>query len=88
MIRFAYFLPFILSVAILPLQIHAEPNGHFLRLAQNTQQGLNSAVQRIKKQTGGRILSAKTINNHGQTIYKIKVLLPSGKVRIFTVKQN
>ena len=48
-------------------------------------QSLNEAVQSIKQQTGGRILSTKTVRKNGQTVYKIKVLLPSGKVQTFTV---
>ena len=46
---------------------------------------LDQAVQQVKKQTGGRILSAKTKNNDGKKVHKIKVLLPNGKVRIIRV---
>lgn len=56
----------------------------YIQLAQNGQ-SLDSAVQSIKQQTGGRILSAKTVNVNGARVYKIKVLLPSGKVQTFTV---
>ena len=51
-------------------------------------QSLNEAVQSIKQQTGGRILSTKTVQKNGQTVYKIKVLLPSGKVQTFTVNAS
>ena len=56
----------------------------YIQLAQNNQ-SLDAAVQSIKQQTGGRILSAKTVNKNGARVYKIKVLLPSGKVQTFTV---
>ncbi len=49
-------------------------------------QSLDSAVQQIKQQTGGRILSAKTVTKSGEPVHHIKVLLPSGEVRIFKVK--
>lgn len=66
----------------------AEPTSSpYLLLAKNTQ-SLNSAAQSIKQQTGGRILSTKTIIRNGKRIHKIKVLLPSGKVRIFKIKAN
>ncbi|MDH5599762.1 MAG: hypothetical protein OEY78_00530 [Gammaproteobacteria bacterium] len=55
-----------------------------IQLAQS-KQGLGAAVESIKQKTGGRILSTKTINQNGQKIHKIKVLLPSGKVRVFKV---
>lgn len=55
------------------------------QLSQNNNQSLDQAVQKIKQQTGGRILSANTVQKSGKRIHKIKVLLPSGKVRIFKV---
>ena len=51
-------------------------------------QNLNNAVQSVKQETGGRILSAKTVNKNGKRVHKIKVLLPSGKVQVFSVKAN
>ena len=84
--RFAYTLLFILFVAITPQYIQAQPGHIYLQLAANSSKNLDAAVQRIKKQTGGRILSAKTVTRNGQTIHHIKVLLPSGKVQIFKVK--
>ena len=57
-----------------------------IQLAQAQDKNLNSTVQSIKQRTGGRILSTKTVNKKGQTFYKIKVLLPSGRVQTFTVK--
>ena len=57
----------------------------YIQLAQNNNQNLDEAVQSIKQKTGGRILSAKTVEKDGQRIYKIKVLLPSGKIQTFKV---
>ena len=57
-----------------------------IQLAQADDKKLNAAVQSIKQETGGRILSTKTINKNDQRVYKIKVLLPSGRVKTFTVK--
>ena len=51
----------------------------------NSQTNLDQAVQQVKQQTGGRILSAKTKNKDGRQVHKIKVLLPNGKVRIIRV---
>ena len=51
----------------------------------NSHTNLDQAVQQVKEQTGGRILSAKTKNNDGKQVHKIKVLLPNGKVRIIRV---
>jgi len=65
---------------------HAQPLHYRTQLvAQNQYQSLDQAVQDIKQQTGGRTLSAKTVGPAGKQKHVIKVLLPSGKVRIFKV---
>lgn len=53
--------------------------------SHNSHTSLDQAVQQVKKQTGGRILSAKTKTNDGRQVHNIKVLLPNGKVRIIRV---
>lgn len=57
----------------------------YIQLAQSSNKTLNEAVESVKQETGGRILSAKTVNKDGKRIHKIKVLLPSGKVRVFKI---
>lgn len=49
---------------------------------------LDQAAARIKRQTGGRILAATTVTRGGRRIHRIKVLLPSGEVRIYQVKAS
>jgi hypothetical protein len=73
----------LLSIYHAPLQAsyQANPSAPY-QLARSDQASLEQAVQQIKHQTGGRILSARTKNN----THIIKVLMPSGKVRIFKVK--
>ena len=47
---------------------------------------LEQAAARIQRQTGGRILSADVLEKKGRVVYRIKVLMPSGHVRIFRVE--
>ncbi len=56
-----------------------------IQLAQKSHPDLNSAIQSVKQRTKGKVLSAKTVTIKGQTVYKIKVLLPSGKVQTFKI---
>ncbi|MEE8387068.1 MAG: PepSY domain-containing protein [Acidiferrobacterales bacterium] len=49
---------------------------------------LEQAAARVRSQTGGRILSADEIRHDGRKVYRIKVLLPSGHVRVITVNAN
>jgi len=80
---------FLLS-GMVSLESQASPSlpQHYIQLAQANNQSLNSAAQAIKQKTGGRILSAKTVGPKGHRVYKIKVLLPSGKVQVFKINAN
>ena len=49
---------------------------------------LDQAVKQVKKQTGGRILSAETTKRKGQRVHRIKVLLPNGTVRVKYINAN
>lgn len=53
-----------------------------LRIARASGMSLDQAVKQVRKQTGGRILSAKTVSKKGQRTHRIKVLMPSGRVKI------
>lgn len=77
-------LPTMIFILMAPLSSPSYGQAHLL-FAQSGKQSLNDATQSIKQKTGGRILSTKTVKSNGQTIYKIKVLLPSGKVQTFKV---
>ena len=72
----------LLSTGTMALAKQFRPENH------NADMNLDQAVQQVKQQTGGRILSAKTKNNDGRQVHKIKVLLPNGKVRIIRVNAN
>lgn len=51
------------------------------------QQGmsLDAAVAQVRRETGGRILSAETVNKGGHRVHRIKVLTPDKRVRIINV---
>ena len=46
---------------------------------------LDQAVSRVQKQSAGRVLAADAKAAKGGTVYRIKVLMPSGHVRIYHV---
>lgn len=49
---------------------------------------LDQAVEQVRRETGGRILSAETINKNGQQVHRIKVLTPDHKVVIREINAN
>lgn len=56
------------------------PADSFLRVAERPV-SMRDAVNRVRQQTGGRVLDAKDQGTH----YRIKVLTPQGEVRIYRV---
>jgi uncharacterized membrane protein YkoI len=46
---------------------------------------LDQAVQQVRRETGGRVLSADRITQGGRAAYRIKVLTPSGHVRVVVI---
>ncbi len=46
---------------------------------------LNEAVQQVRQETGGRVLSADESSQDGRRVYRIKVLTPSGHVRVYVI---
>lgn len=47
---------------------------------------LDEAVVNVRRDTGGRVLSAWTREQQGSTSYRIKVLLPDASVRSYDVE--
>lgn len=45
---------------------------------------LDQAVAQVRRQTGGRILSAETVTENGRKVHRIKVLTQERKVRVLT----
>lgn len=46
---------------------------------------VDQAVAKVQRELGGRVLSADSESRDGQVQYRIKVLLPDGRVRIVYV---
>lgn len=45
----------------------------------------DEAAARAQQQTGGRVLAVEEVQQGGQTVYRVKVLTPSGDVRIVVI---
>jgi len=46
---------------------------------------LEQAVEQVRAETGGRILSAETVTRNGRRVHLIKVLTPDHRVRVVHV---
>lgn len=46
---------------------------------------LRAAVERVQRETGGRILSAETVRVGRGQVHRVKVLTPDGRVRVVSV---
>ena len=55
-------------------------------IAQSNGKTLSQAVEDVRRQTGGRILSAQTRVQGGREVHHIKVLTRDGKVKTYKVQ--
>jgi uncharacterized membrane protein YkoI len=46
---------------------------------------LDSAVERIRRETGGRVLHAETRENAGQQEHRVRIITDQGKVRRYRI---
>lgn len=46
---------------------------------------MKEAIEQVERDTGGKVLAADTIRTRGTVVYRIKVLMPDGRVRIFQI---
>lgn len=56
------------------------------RTTQGGGKSLSEAIEQVRRQTGGQILSAKTKVNGNREVHHIKVLTKDGKVRTVKVQ--
>jgi hypothetical protein len=68
----------VLCVALLPA---------LLALPASAQRAisLQDAVERVQRETGGKILTAETVRQGRASVYRIKVLTREGRVQVVTV---
>ena len=56
-----------------------------ITVAQASSMSLDQAVAKVRRETGGRILSAETVSENGKKVHRIKVLTKDNKVRVITI---
>jgi len=64
-------------------QLQVQPR---IQLAQNGGMTLSEAVEQVRRQTNGRIISAETKVRNGREVHHIKVLTKDGKVKTHKVQ--
>ncbi|MEM7467405.1 MAG: hypothetical protein AAF387_11030 [Pseudomonadota bacterium] len=57
----------------------------YILLVQSKISNEDQAAKSVREKTGGRVLGVDTAAKGGKTIYLVKVLLPSGTVRVVEV---
>lgn len=57
-------------------------------LARAPGKSLDQATAQVRRETGGRILSAETVQIRGRKVHRIKVLTRDHKVRIVHIDAN
>ena len=71
--------------AVLPAEARRDERSSRREATRQDGLSLDEAVARVRRDTGGRVLSAEARENRGRTTYRIKVLLRDGSVRVVNV---
>lgn len=83
---FPTFIAIIMSMAVLFLSdVHAASAAIY---AQQAPVSLDAAATMVRRISGGRIVGADAMDDNGKVVYRIKVLLPEGRVRVYLVDPN
>lgn len=59
------------------------PGGYSGYPAGPSDDGLPASVRRIQRETGGQILRAQPYERDGREVYRVKVLTPQGRIRVY-----
>lgn len=83
-----FILIFLTSCVLVSLPVAAQSidTAQTLRLVQNDGVSLSEAVESVRRQTDGRIISAETKIKNGREVHQIKVLTKDGKVKTHKVQ--
>jgi uncharacterized membrane protein YkoI len=75
-----------LCLAAAPVQAQDRGSDRPFQVAQNDGKSLSEAVEQVRRQTNGRIISAETKVRNGREVHHIKVLTDDGKVKTHKVQ--
>lgn len=70
----------LMLVCGLPLPSYARGNGHLLADISPS-----DAAAKVVKQTGGKVLKISQEERDGKAVYRVKVLLPEGRIKTIFV---
>lgn len=56
--------------------------------AQQAPLSIDAAAAMVRRISGGRVIAAEAMDDDGKAVYRIKVLLPEGRVRVYVVDPN
>jgi len=83
--KFAILIAISTSMAMLVLN---DIHGSATVYAQQAPISLDAAATMVRRLSGGRIVGADAMDDNGKVVYRIKVLLPEGRVRVYLVDPN
>ena len=73
-------------LASVPAHAQNDDGERRFQTAQNSGKSLSDAVEQVRRQTDGRIISAETKTKNGREVHHIKVLTKDGKVKTHKIQ--
>ncbi len=83
--------PYLIALLLLPMPGHGLPSlrpaihAPTLLKVQDQDVGANGAAGIVRKTTGGKVLAVKRLDTDNGPVYRVKVLLTGGRVRVLLV---
>ena len=77
---------FLALIAVVPAEARRDGRSTRHDSARHERSSLDEAVSNVRRDTGGRVLSAQKRERDRGTTYRIKVLMPNASVRSFDVE--
>lgn len=69
-----------------PNSAQAYSNNDSAEVMHNRESGKSAAASKAQAQYGGKVLSVSEEGSNDQKIYKVKLLLDSGRIKIVTIR--
>ena len=75
-----------LCMNIFPTSVYAAQHHNMYEMINFQKVSKRQAASIARKKYGGKVLNVKTIHSEGRIVYRVKLLLDAGRVKVVTVK--
>jgi len=83
-----FVLVFVLPFSCLPMEAYAQQSKQSYNYTKQGGVSVEQAAAMVRRETGGRVLSAKPVKNNGERGYNVRVLIDGKRVKQYYVDSD